>query len=139
MVTSFCHSMVTIFWHTGIPGLWTQKMRSLRSFTCVFWGYLPSTDISCRPHFRHFLPSFLCCYVFSKCKIHSFILVFSDPTLFSLSFPVFYFPYLLLSTFLLCMSFFAYPLLSLSVFLVCLLLSFLLPSTFLLWLSLLTI
>ena len=36
------------------------------------------------------------------------------------------------------LSFFAYPLLSLSVFLVCLLLSFLLPSIFLLWLSLST-
>ena len=72
---------------------------SLRSFTWVYWWYLPSTDISCRPHFRYFLPSFLCCYLFSKCNIHFFILVFSDPTslLFSVflflcsTFPVFYF------------------------------------------------
>ena len=27
--------------------------------------YLPSTDISCRPQFRRFVPSFLCCFVFS--------------------------------------------------------------------------
>ena len=86
-------------------------LLSLWSFTWVSWGYLPSTDISCRPHFRHFLPSFLCCYLFSKCNIHFFILVFSDPTLFSLSFPVSYFLCLQLSTFLL--SFFAYALLSL--------------------------
>ena len=59
---------------------------SLWSFTCVSWRYLPSTDISCRPHFHCFLPSFLCCYLFSKCNIHFFILVFSDPT--SLLFPV---------------------------------------------------
>ena len=59
---------------------------SLWSFTFVSWQYLPSTDISCRPHFHCFLPSFLCCYLFSKCNIHFFILVFSDPT--SLLFPV---------------------------------------------------
>ena len=79
-------------------------LRSLWSFTWVSWGYLPSTDISCRPHFCYFLPSLLCCYLFSKCNIHFFILVFSDPTLFSLSFPVSYFLCLLLSTFLLCLS-----------------------------------
>ena len=47
-------------------------------------------------HFRRFLPSFLCCYLFCIWNIHFFILVFSDPILFSLSFPVFYFPCLLL-------------------------------------------
>ena len=77
-----------------------------------------------------FLPSFLFCYLFSKCNIHFFILFFSDPTLFCLYFPVFCFPCLLRNTFLL--SFFACPLLSLPVFLVSLLLSFLLPSIFLL-------
>ena len=46
---------------------------SLWSFTCVSWRYLPSTDISYRPHFRCFLP-FLCCYLFSKCNINFFIL-----------------------------------------------------------------
>ena len=74
-------------------------LRSLRSFSCVSWRYLPSTDISCRPHFRCFFPSFLCCYLFSKCNIHFFILDFSDPTslLFSVflslcsTFPIFYF------------------------------------------------
>ena len=35
--------------------------------------------MSCRPHFRCFL-AFLCCYLFSKCNIHFFILFFSDPT-----------------------------------------------------------
>ena len=115
-------------------------MQSLRSFTWVSWGYLPSTDISCRPHFRRFLPSFLCCYLFSKCNIHFFILVFSDPTLFSLSFPVFYFPCLLLSTFLLCLSlhilyFLFLSFLSVFYFLSCCLLSFssdflCLPSNF---------
>ena len=110
----------------------SARQRGLRSFTWVSWGYLPSIDISCRPHFHRFLPSFLCCYLFSKCNKNFFILVFPDPTLFSLSFPVFYFPCLLLSTFLLCISFLAYPLLSLYVFLFCLLLSFLLLSIFLL-------
>ena len=37
-------------------------------------GYLPSTDISSRPPFHRFLPSFLCCLVFSKWNIHFFIL-----------------------------------------------------------------
>ena len=72
---------------------------SLRSFFCVSWWNLPSTDLSCRPHFHCFLPSFLYCYLFSKCNIHFLILVFSDPTslLFSVflflcsTFPVFYF------------------------------------------------
>ena len=115
-------------------------LRSLRSFTWVSWGYLPSTDIPCRPHFRRFLPSFLCCYLFSKCNIHFFILVFSDPILFSLSFPVFYFPCLLLSTFLLCLSlhiiyFLFLSFLSVFYFLSCYLLSFssnflCLPSNF---------
>ena len=117
-----------------------QNTRSLQSFTWVSWGYLPSTDISCRPHFRRFLPSFLCCYLFSKCNIHFFILVFSDPILFSLSFPVFYFPCLLLSTFLLCLSlhilyFLFLSFLSAFYFLSCYLLSFssnflCLPSSF---------
>ena len=102
-------------------------LRSLRSFTWVSWGYLPSTDISCRPHFRRFIPSFLCCFLFSKWNIYFFILVFSDPILFSLSFPVFYFPCLLLSIFLLCLSFHIVYFLFLSFF-VCLLLSFLLSS-----------
>ena len=102
-------------------------LRSLRSFTWVSWGYLPSTDISCRPHFRRFIPSFLCCFLFSKWNIYFFILVFSDRILSSLSFLVFYFPCLLLSIFLLCLSFHIVYFLSLSFF-VCLLLSFLLPS-----------
>ena len=71
-------------------------LRSLWSFTWVSWGYLPSTDISCRPHFRRFLPSFLCCYLFSKCNIHFFILIF---------------PSLLSSTFILCLSSILFPLL----------------------------
>ena len=79
-------------------------LRCLRSFTWVSWGYLPGTDILCRPHFRRFLPSFLCCYLLSKYNIHLAILVFSDPTVFSLSFPVFYFPCLPLSIFLLRLS-----------------------------------
>ena len=102
-------------------------LRSLRSFTWVSWGYLPSTDISCRAHFRRFIPSFLCCFLFSKWNIYFFILVFSDRILSSLSFLVFYFPCLLLSIFLLCLSFHIVYFLSLSFF-VCLLLSFLLPS-----------
>ena len=81
-----------------------STMQSLQSFTWAFWGYLPSTDISCRPQFCHFLPSFLCCYLFSKWNIHLFILVFSDPTLFRLPFSVFYFPCLLHYIFLLCLS-----------------------------------
>ena len=102
-------------------------LRSLRSFTWVSWGYLPSTDISCRAHFRRFIPSFLCCFLFSKWNIYFFILVFSDRILSSLSFLVFYFPCLLLSIFLLCLSFHIVYFLFLSFF-VCLLLSFLLPS-----------
>ena len=90
----------------------TQCLRSLRSFTWVSWGYLPSADISCRPQFRRFLPSFLCCYLFSKWNIYFSILVFSDPilfslfscVLFSLSFNFYIFP----------LSYFAYSLLSLS-------------------------
>ena len=72
-------------------------MQSLRCFTWVCWGYLPSTDISCTPQFHCFLPSFLYCYLISKWKIYFFILVFSDPILFSLflvlcsTFPIFYF------------------------------------------------
>ena len=69
-------------------------LRSLRSFTRVSWAYLPSTDISCSAQFRRFL-SFLCCYLFSKWNIYFFILIFSDPIIFSLSFPVFYFPLLI--------------------------------------------
>ena len=41
-------------------------LRSLRYFTWVSWGYLPSTDILCRPQFHRFLPCFLCCYLFSS-------------------------------------------------------------------------
>ena len=78
-------------------------MWSLWSFTWVSWGYLPSTDISCRPHFRCFLTLFLCYYLLSKWNIHFFILVFSDTIVFSLSFPVFYVSCLLLSIFLLCL------------------------------------
>ena len=101
-------------------------MRSLRSFTWVSWGYLPSTHISFIPHFRRFLPSFLCCYLLSKWNIYFFILVFSDPILFSLSFPVFYLPCLLLSIFLLCLSLHILYFLFLSFFyfLSCCLLSF---------------
>ena len=72
-------------------------MRSLQYFTWVSCGYLPRTDISCRPQFRRFLSSFICCYVFSKWNKYFFILVFSDPILFCLflllytTFPVFYF------------------------------------------------
>ena len=113
-------------------------LRSLQSFTWVSWGYFLSTDISCRPHFRRFLPSFLCCYLFSKCNIHFFILVFSDPTLFSLSSPVLYFPCFLISIFLICLSlhilyFFFLSFLSVFYFLSCCLLSF--SSNFLCLLS----
>ena len=118
----------------------SARQRGLRSFTWVSWGYLPSIDISCRPHFHRFLSSFLCCYLFSKCNKNFFILVFPDPTLLSLSFPVFYFPCLLLSTFLLCLSlhilyFLFLSFLSVFYFLSCCLLSFssnflCLPSNF---------
>ena len=78
------------------------------SFTCVSWGYFPSADISFRPQFRHFLPSFLCCYLFSKWNIYFFILVFSDPILFNLFSHVLLF---LSSIFYLSpLSFFEYPL-----------------------------
>ena len=46
----------------------------LQSFIWFSRGYLPNTDISCRPPFHHFLPSFLCCVVFCKWNIHFFIL-----------------------------------------------------------------
>ena len=82
-----------------------------------------------------FLPPFLCCYLFSRWNIHLFVLVFSDPILFSISFPVFYFPCLLLSIFLHCFSLHILYFLFLSSF-VCLLLSFLLPSIFILLISL---
>ena len=68
----------------------------LQSFTWVSWGCIPSTDVSCRPKLRCFLPSFLCCQ-FSKWNIYFFILVISDAILFNLflllcsCFPVFYF------------------------------------------------
>ena len=102
------------------------RVQSLRSFTWVSWGYLPGSDISFRPHFRRFLPSFLCYYLFSKCNIHFFILVFSDPTLFSLSFPVFYFPCLSLHIlYFLFLSF-----LSVFYFLSCCLSCYLSPLTF---------
>ena len=51
-----------------------------------------------------FLLYFVAIYSLNVGNIHFFILVFSDPTLFSLSFPVSYFLCLLLSTFLLCLS-----------------------------------
>ena len=119
-------------------------LRSLRSFTWVSWGYLPSTDIPCRPHFRRFLPSFLCCYLFSKCNIHFFILVFSDPTslLFSVflflcsTFPVFYFlPFSSVCLSLHILYFLFLSFLSVFYFLSCCLLSFssnflCLPSNF---------
>ena len=72
-------------------------MQSLRSFTWFSRRYLLSTDTSYGHQFRCFLPSFFCCYLFSKWNIYFFILVFSDPILFSLflflcsTFPVFYF------------------------------------------------
>ena len=75
-----------------LSGLW-----SLQSFIWVSWGYLPSTDTMCRPQFYCFLPSFLCCYVFSKWNIYFFILVFPNlilfcPCLFRCNtFPVSYF------------------------------------------------
>ena len=75
-----------------LSGLW-----SLQSFIWVSWGYLPSTDTMCRPQFCCFLPSFLCCYVFSKWNIYFFILVFPNLILFCPSlfwcntFPVSYF------------------------------------------------
>ena len=96
------------------------------------WGYLLSTDILCRPQFRRFLPSLLCCYVFSKWNIYFFILVFSDPILFCLF--LFLYTSSLSSTFCLSLlSVFGYSLLSLSPtvsFFICLLLSFLLLSFF---------
>ena len=111
--------------------LLTFVLQSSRSFIWVSWRYLASTDSSCKPQFRPFVPSFLCCYLFSKWNLYFFILVFSDPFLFCLfDFLSFTFPPL---------SLFAYPLLSLSpsvsIF-VCLLLSVLLSSILLLWLSL---
>ena len=102
------------------------------------------TDISCRPHFCCFLPSFLCCYLFSKCNIHFFILVFSDPTslLFSVflflcsTFPVFYFlPFSSVCLSLHILNFLFLSFLSVFYFLSCCLLSFssnflCLPSNF---------
>ena len=129
MEVPICHSFITkLRQFINMLLLW-----SLRSFTWVLWEYLPITDILCRPHFHRFLSSFLCCCLFSKCKIHFFILVFSDPTLFSLSFPV------LLS---LSSTFYLYPVLlcissTFSFILSCLSFTFLLPSI-LLWFSLFT-
>ena len=83
--------------------------------------------------FHCFLPSSLCCYLFSKWNIYAFILDFSNPILFYL------FLFLSPTSYLLPLPFFAYSLLSLSPsvsFFVCLLLSFLLSSIYLLWLSL---
>ena len=62
--------------------IWRDSLILSCDLGWVSWGYLPNTDISCRPQFRCFLPSFLCCYVFSKWNIYFFILVFSDPILF---------------------------------------------------------
>ena len=110
-------------------------LRSLRSFTSVSWGYLLTTDISCRPQFRRFLPSFLCFYAFFKGNIYFFILVFSDPILFCL----FLFLYnLLLSILLLCLSLniLNFLLLLLSLSLSVFYFPFLLSSIFLLWFSL---
>ena len=71
--------------------------------------------------------------IYSLNETYFFISVFSDPVLFSFSFPVFYFPCLQHSFFLLCLSLHILYFLSPSVsFFVCLLLSFLLPSIFLL-------
>ena len=71
--------------------------------------------------------------IYSLNETYFFISVFSDPVLFSFSFPVFYLPCLQLSFFLLCLSLHILYFLSPSVsFFVCLLLSFLLPSIFLL-------
>ena len=84
----------------GLP--FAHDLRSLRLFSWVSWRYLPSTDISCRPQFRRFLPSFLCCYVFSKWNnIFIYFSLFRSYSFLSLSFPVYYFPCLLLSIFLL--------------------------------------
>ena len=74
-----------------------------------------------------FLLSFVAIYSLNETYI--FILVFSDPILFSLSFPVFYFPCLLLSIFFLCLSlhilyFLFLSFLSVFYFLSCCLLSF---------------
>ena len=73
-----------VWWSYGdwyVEHMW---VRSIRSFTWFSWGYLLSTDISCRPQFRRFLPCFLCCYLFSEWNIYFIILVFSHPILFSL-------------------------------------------------------
>lgn len=94
---------------------------SLRSFTRVSW-YLTSTDILCKPQFCSFLPSFICCYLFTKwniCFLY-FSLLVSNSSL-SFSFSVFYLPFVCLSP----LSFFLYLLLSVSLsvsFFVCLLL-----------------
>ena len=91
--------------------------------------YLPSTDISCRPQFRRFVPSFLCCFVFS-------LSIFEYPKL-SLSPSVFL---CLCSTLLLAVSYLS-PLIFLFIIICFLFLllslsfSFLLSSTFFLCLS----
>ena len=94
----------------------------LQSFTWVSWGYLPSTDISWRPQFCHFLP-FLCCYVFSKWNIFLYFSLFRSYSFLSLSFPVqssFFYPSAL--------SILEYPKLSLSPFCLFLLVFYLLYS-----------
>ena len=113
-------------------------------FYLVFWRISPQ----CRHIVQTWLPLissfFLCCYLFSLyCQlcilwnIYFFILAFSDPVLFSLflflcsTFRVFYF--LSFSSVFLCISSTSTFSFSISV---CLLLSFMLPSIFLLWLSL---
>ena len=61
-----------------------------------FEDILPA-QIWCRPQLRRFLPSFICCYLFSKWNIYFFILVFSDRRIFSVSFFSCILPCLLLS------------------------------------------
>ena len=46
-----------------------------QSFFLVFWGYLPSTDILCKPQFQCLLSSFLCCYAFSKWSIYLYFIL----------------------------------------------------------------
>ena len=87
-----------------------------------------------------FLLTFVAIYSLSKSNMYVFILVFSDPILFSLFLSFLFYVFLSLSStfYFSPLSFFAYLLLSLSPsisFFVCLLLSFLQPYIFLLWLS----
>ena len=89
---------------------WFYKsiLLSLRSFTWISWGYLTSTDISCKVQFRRFLPFFLCSYLFSSWNIYFFISIFSDLILFC------FFLFLSSTFYHSPLSFFAYPVLSVS-------------------------